>query len=156
MYRQFIFLTFITLFGTSFRASISLPFDGVTGTWKRTSLTMLDASGKKNDMLQMMTKSRPCMKDITYTFSSDGQLKSSVPESCGAIKKAVESMNASARWSIAGRKLTVTTTMKDFPTTTYDISFQGNRMTWLFIFADNPKTPNPTKARQMITVYERI
>lgn len=119
-------------------------------------MTMIDARGKTTGMLQMMTKSMPCTKDITYTFSGDGRLKSNVPEACGSLKKTIESMNSEAKWSISGRKITLTTTAKGFPPATWAISFQGNTMTWVFIYADNPETPNPTKAQKITTVYERI
>jgi hypothetical protein len=156
MHRSFIFTLFITLVGTAYRPTLPSTFDGVTGTWKRTAMTMVDASGKTTDMLQMMTKSMHCIKDITYTFSGDGRLKSNVPDACGSLKKTIESMNSEAKWSISGRKITVTTTTKGFPPATCAISFQGNTMTWVFIYADNPKTPNPTKAQKITTVYQRI
>jgi hypothetical protein len=156
MHRSFIFVLLIALGGTAYRPTLPLILDGVTGTWKRTIMTMVNASGKPTDMLQMMTKSMPCTKDITYTFSGDGRLKSTIPDACGSLKKTIESMNSEAMWSISGRKITVTTTMKGFPPATCAISFRGNTMTWVFIYADNPQTPNPTKAQKLTTVYERI
>ena len=119
-------------------------------------MLLVEASGKTNDLAQTMQRSMPCTKDITYTFMGNGQLKTTVPDACGKLKRTVESMNVDSRWSISGRTLTITTTMKNFPPATYDVNFQGNTMTWLFNFADNPNTPNPTKAKRMTIVYQRV
>ena len=146
----------IILLGTAFRPIFSLHANDVTGTWKRTSMTLVDASGNKTDMNQMLEKTMPCTKDITYSFSTDGQLKTNVPDACGSLKKTIESMNVTGRWSISGRKLTVTTTKKEIPTATYDVNFQDNTMTWVFNYVDNPNTPNPTKAKQIAIVYQRV
>ncbi|GAB4018006.1 lipocalin-like domain-containing protein [Spirosoma koreense] len=138
-------------------SAFRLPYaDGVAGTWKRSAMTLVDASGKTTDMLPMLSKTMPCAKDITYTFSSDGQMKTNVPDACGSMKKTIESMNAVGRWSLSGNQLTVTTTMKQFPPAIYEVSFTGNTMSWVFNYENNPKTPNPTKAQRMTIVYQRI
>ena len=152
-------LLFVALFGavsTALRPAFPPIFDSISGTWKRTGMTLVEANGKTSDMMQRMIRVMPCTKDITYTFSNDGRLRSTVPDACGALKKNVEAMNAEAHWTMNGRKLTLTTTMKGFPTTIYDVRFSGNTMTWVFNYADNPKTPNPKKAQQLTTVYQRI
>ena len=156
MYRLLLFETILVLFGATVQAAFSPAADGVTGTWKRSAMTILDGSGKTTDMMAMMARSMPCTKDITYTFTSNGKMDTSVPDACGAMKKAIESMNATGQWVMAGRKLTVSTTMKDFPPATYDVTFAGNTMTWVFSYADNPKTPNPTKAQRLTIVYQRV
>ena len=155
MQRSLIFFIALSLVGMAFRPFAPTAFNGVTGTWKRTAMTLIDASGKTSEPGYRMQKAMPCTKDITYTFSNDGRLKTNVPDACKALKKTIESMNAEARWVLRGSKLTVTTTLNDMPPATYDISFQGNTMTWVFTYADNPKTPNPTKAQRLTLVYER-
>ncbi|UFH53765.1 lipocalin family protein [Spirosoma sp. KNUC1025] len=156
MTRLFAFAVTMLLFSTAYYTPGSSLFDNVTGTWKRTSMTLVDASGKATDMMQMMTKSMPCSKDITYTFTSDGQMRTIVPDACGSLKKTIESMNATGRWTSHGDKVTVTTTMKDIPPATYDLKIQGNTMTWIFNYSDNPKTPNPTKAKRMAITYQKL
>lgn len=151
MTRTLILAAFVCIGTTAFRAS-----DRVTGTWKRTTMLLVEADGKTSDLAQTMQRSMPCTKDITYTFMSDGQLKTTVPDACGKLKRTVESMNVDSRWSLRGRTVTVTTTMKDFPPAMYDVVFQGTTMTWVFTFADNPRTPNPTKAQRLTIVYQRI
>ncbi len=151
MTRTLILTAFVCICTTAFRAS-----DGVTGTWKRTSMLLVESDGKTTDMMAMLTSSMPCTKDITYTFLGDGQLKTTVPDACGKLRKTVEDMNVDSRWAVSGRKVTITTTMKGFPPATYDVNFQSTTMTWLFNFADNPTTPNPTKAKRMTIVYQRI
>lgn len=156
MGRFFFLITLITLLGTAFRPIFSPAFDTVTGTWKRTSMLLVDGDGKTTDMNKMMEKNMPCTKDITYTFSADGTLKTNVPDACGALKKTIESMNASGRWTMSGNKVLVTTTMKDIPQATYEVNLQGNTMTWIFNYAENPKMPNPTKAKRMTIIYQRV
>ena len=155
MVRLFIFAMLVVATGSAFRSLPSPSAGDISGTWKRATMTMIDASGKTTDLMALMNRSLPCSKDITYTFTGDGNMTSTVPDACGAMKKTLESMNGAGHWTMSGQKLTVTTTMKDIPTSTYDVSFQGNSMTWVFNYADNPKVPNPTKAKQMTFVYQR-
>ncbi|WP_080054960.1 lipocalin-like domain-containing protein [Spirosoma aerolatum] len=152
MYRSLFFTTLIALFSAAFRPA----FDTITGTWKRTAMTLVESSGKSTDMNKMMETNMPCTKEMTYTFGNDGTMKTNVPDACGALKKTIESMNASGKWTMSGRKVVVTTTMKDIPPSTYDVAISGNTMTWTFNYADNPKMPNPTKAQRMTIVYQRI
>ncbi|GAB2577718.1 lipocalin family protein [Spirosoma areae] len=153
MTRTLLLAISISLFATGFR---TLSADDVSGTWKRVSMTLVDASGKATDMNQMMARTIPCTKDITYTFTSDGQMKTTVPDACGAMKKRIEANNINGRWVQTGRRVTVTTTLKDIPPATYDLAVQGNTMTWVFLYADNPKTPNPTKTQRITIVYQRV
>ena len=104
MYSSLIFAAIITLLGTAFRPVFSPKAGDVTGTWKRTKMTLVDASGKTTDMVAMMEKSMPCSKDISYTFMSDGHMKTNVPDACGAMKKTIESMNAEGQWKSSGQK----------------------------------------------------
>ncbi|WP_020596785.1 lipocalin family protein [Spirosoma panaciterrae] len=152
MYRSLIFTTLIALFGTAFRPT----FDTITGTWKRTAMTLVESSGKSTDMHKMMETNMPCTKEMTYTFGADGTMKTNVPDACGTLKKTIESMNASGKWTMNGHKVLVTTTMKEIPPATYDVDVKGGTMTWTFNYADNPKMPNPTKAQRMTIVYQRI
>ncbi|GAB3959323.1 hypothetical protein GCM10028805_55220 [Spirosoma harenae] len=156
MLRLLTFITLIAVSGTAFRPAHSSYFDSLTGTWKRTAMTLTESTGKTTDMQQMMNQNMPCTKDMTYTFSADGSMKTNVPDACGALKKTIESMNASGHWNMSGKKVVVTTTMKDIPPATYEVNQQGNTMTWVFNYADNPKMPNPTKAKTMTIVYTRV
>ncbi|WP_338871978.1 lipocalin family protein [Spirosoma sp. SC4-14] len=134
----------------------ALPVSGIEGNWKRTSMTLTESNGKATDMMAMMTQTMPCTKDIIYAFKSGGFLESKVPEACGAMKKTIESMNANGKWALSGNRLIVTTSMKEIPPATYEISIKGNTMTWTFNYTDNPKMPNPTHAKHMTIVYQRV
>jgi len=136
-------------------AVAALPANGIEGNWKRTSMTLIESSGKATNMMTMMTQTMPCTKDIVYTFKNGGFLESKVPDACGTMKKTIESMNAGGKWTMSGNKLVITTTLKGIPPATYEVSIKGNTMTWTFNYADNPKTPNPTKAQRMTMVYQR-
>jgi hypothetical protein len=128
----YLFIFLISLAGIAFR---SAPFPSaidITGTWKRTAMPMVEAGGKKTDPNATLNKSMPCLKDVTYTFLSDGQMKSNVPDACGALKKTIEDMNTKSKWTATGGRIVVTTTMKDILPSTYDISVQGNTKAWLF------------------------
>ena len=129
---------------------------GVPGTWKRTAMTLVDGNGKTTDMAQMLGRTMPCMKDIIYTFTSDGHTKSTVPDACGRLKESIEHMNTEGTWTVSGHKLTVTSATKAAPPALYDISFQGNMMTWVFNYAANPMTPNPTHAQRLTIVYQQL
>ncbi len=75
-----------------------------------------------------------------------------VPNMRGMIEK----MNAKSRWSQAGNKVTASFTDNSVPPSVHTVTFVGNTMTWRFNYADNPKMPNPTKAKSMTIVYQRI
>ena len=156
MNRLFLFVTLITLIGTAFRPALSPKFATIAGTWKRSGMSLVEATGKTTDMMALMNSSMPCSKDITYTFLGNGEMKTVVPDACGTMKKTIEDMSVNGKWSMSGEKVTITTTMKGIPPATYDVSVQGSTMTWVFNFTDNPQAPNPTKAKRMTLVYQRI
>ena len=126
------------------------------GTWKRTTMTLTEANGKTTDMMSQLTKAMPCTVDITYTFKADGTFQTVVPESCGPMKKTIEQMNKSGRWSATGDKLKVVMLDKSLPDANYELTVKGNTMTWSFKYADNPQMPNPTKAKGMAITYQRL
>ncbi|WP_461080867.1 lipocalin-like domain-containing protein [Spirosoma flavus] len=126
------------------------------GTWKRTTMLLTEADGKTTDMSAQLTKAMPCTADITYTFVADGTFRTDVPESCGAMKKTIEQMNKSGRWSAKGNKIKVVMIDKSLPDADYDLTVSGNTMTWSFNYADNPQMPNPTKAKRTVITYKRL
>jgi Lipocalin-like domain len=128
----------------------------IVGKWKRTSLVMVNASGVKEDVDKMMRQAMPCMKDITYTFMPNGTLITDANTCPATQRKLIESMNAKSRWALTGNKITASVTDKSVPPSVHTVSFSGNSMTWTFNFADNPRMPNPTKAKSMTTVYQRL
>ncbi|MFD2573850.1 lipocalin family protein [Spirosoma soli] len=128
----------------------------VVSTWKRTAMLLTKANGKTTDELPELTKNMPCTAGITYTFVADGTLRVDVPESCGAMKKTIERMNKSGRWSVSGRKLRIVVPDKSLPDSDYDLTVSGNTMTWDFDYATNPQMPNPTKAKRLVIKYSRL
>jgi Lipocalin-like domain len=128
----------------------------IVGKWKRTGLVIVNTSGVKQDVDKMMRQAMPCMKDIVYTFMSNGTLVTDATTCAATQRKLIESMNAKSRWSMTGNKITASVTDKSVPPSVHTVSFSGNSMTWQFNFADNPRMPNPTKAKSMTTVYQRL
>jgi hypothetical protein len=128
----------------------------IVGKWKRTGLVMVNAGGVKQDVDKMMRQAMPCMKNIVYTFMPNGTLITDATTCAATQRKMIESMNAKSRWSMSGNKITASVTDKSVPPSVHTVSFAGNTMTWQFNFADNPRMPNPTKAKSMTTVYQRL
>ncbi|MDE3184688.1 MAG: lipocalin family protein [Bacteroidota bacterium] len=127
---------------------------GITGSWKKTSLTLTTANGKKTDSYKQLIKMQPCYANMVYTFLPGGKM-SQTADGCGeSIKKMVVSEAAKGSWKINGNKLTISISGNPLPPLTYEISFSGNTMTWVFNYAENPKTLNiGGKARSMTITY---
>jgi hypothetical protein len=129
---------------------------GITGSWKKTSLTLTTANGKITDSYKQFIKMQPCYANMVYTFLPGGKM-SQTADGCGeAIKKMVVSEAAKGSWKINGNKLIITVSDNSMPPAIYEISFSGNTMTWIFNYADNPKIPNNKgKARLMTITYAK-
>lgn len=133
-----------------------LRAQGVAGTWKRTAMLMTEASGKTTDELPELTQTMPCTAGITYTFRPDGTLHTDVPETCGPMKKTIERMNKTSRWSVSGKTLKTRVVDKSLPDSEYELRLSGNTMTWTFDYAANPQVPNPGRAKQLVICYVRL
>jgi len=132
----------------------------IVGRWKRISNVVEKADGSQQDLDQMMKKYSPCITELVYTFVPDGTLLTDLSACDADRRKAIESTvvaaNKKSRWSQSGSKVTTTMTDNSISASVHIVRFSGNTMTWQFNFADNPNVPNPTKARTMTIVYQRI
>lgn len=129
----------------------------LVGTWKRVSTVLVDKNNVSNDLQKMMAKSLPCSVKLTYTFEASGIQKTNIPADCKKIMESAESMYADTKFEFNGKTLLVFSPKKElFPDATYQVTFQGNRMTWVHNFKDNPKDPNPTKTKSIKIVYEKL
>lgn len=126
----------------------------ITGTWKRTSIVLEKSDGSKSDMFQSQLKIMPCATTITYTYAPDGQVTMNAG-GCTNMKNMLEAMNGKTTWTQTGNKITINSGDENFPIQIYNVSFEGGAMIWLFDYASNPKTPNPTHAKSMKIVYKR-
>ena len=150
---RFLLLT-ILFWKVSVSTFAQLP-SSATGIWKRTGMTSVDINGTASDDNASMVKAMPCSKNITYTFKADGSILTSVPDECGAMKKAIESMNGDGKCTMTGNKVVVTSSK--LPPATYQVEFKGNTMIWFFDYAANPKTLNPGgKSKSLTIVYTKI
>lgn len=126
------------------------------GSWKRISSIVVDANGTKSDLHKSMVSTIPCTATIVYRFLPDGKMQT-ITEGCpDVVKTAASAADAISRYKVSGNKMTVTTTNNELPPATSVLSFQGNTMTQTFHFSENPKTPNSTKAKSVIVVFQRV
>lgn len=129
----------------------------LVGTWKRVSTVLVDKDNVATDLQKMMAKSIPCSVNITYTFEASGLQKTNIPEDCKKRLASMAAMYADSKYELNGSTLKVFSTKKElFPDAVYKLSFQGNTMTWVHRYDDNPKVPNPTKAKTITIVYQKL
>jgi hypothetical protein len=98
----------------------------------------------------------PCTAGITHTFLADGTLRTNVPESCGAMKKTIERMNKTSRWSVSGGRMKTVVVDKSLPDSEFALRVSGNTMTWEYDYAANPQMPNPGNAKRLVIKYSRL
>ncbi len=139
----------------------ALPASGdgqsIVGKWKRTSAILTEADGTVTDMQPMVEEQMPCVASIVYEFTAAGVQKTIIPDNCLTAMKPVAKLYADAQYVLAGNKLTVKApAMPDFPPSVYLIKIQGDTMTWEFNYAENPNSPNPTKAKHLRVVYKKV
>ena len=150
-----LFFTAFSIFGIWCLAVYSACAQNITGTWKQTSVILEESNGRKSDTHTEQLKDLPCASTITYTYSPDGKVVTKAPD-CKNLREIIESQNGKTTWKQNGNKITVTSTDTRFPPQIYSVTVSGNTMTWFFSYADNAKTPNPTKAKSLVTVYKKI
>lgn len=137
-----------------FLAVTDLSAQTILGKWKKTDVYSIKADGTKLDLQKMGTDKMPCINDVVYCFNADGTMTCDA-SSCGeTMKKIVETMNGKTKWSTKGDLVTVSNPM--VAATTSKVSFKGNQMTWTFLYSDNPKVTNSSKARSNVIVYKRL
>ena len=129
---------------------------GIIGSWKKTSQTITTVDGKKTDSYKQLIKIQPCYANMVFTFLPGGKMSQTADGCSEAIRKMVVSEAAKGSWKTNGNKLIITVSDNSLPPATYEISFSGNTMTWVFNYADNPKTPNfKGKSKSMTITYTK-
>ena len=129
----------------------------LVGTWKRVSTVLVGKDNVSNDLQKMMTKSIPCTVNITYTFETSGLQKTNIPEDCKKKLASMAAMYVDTKYELNGSNLKVFSSQKKlFPDAVYKLSFHGNKMTWVHHYSDHPKDPNPTKAKTITIVYQKL
>ncbi|MEP6592699.1 MAG: lipocalin family protein [Acidobacteriota bacterium] len=134
--------------------SVSLSAQNITGTWKRTAMVIEKSDGSKSDSYPRQLKVNPCVATITYSYTADGKLTTNAPD-CGRMKEAIESQNGKTTWRQNGSRVSISSSDVSLPAQLHVVSVDGNTMTWVLTYADNPKIPNPTNAKTLTTVYKR-
>ena len=126
------------------------------GKWKRISSITENANGTKTDMQKSLHEAMPCTANTAYSFLAGGKMTSTADGCPASFKKTMEQYNDKSKWAAAGNKITVSIADNTLPPAAYIISYKGNYMTWVFKYADNPKTPNPTNAKSLTLIYQKI
>lgn len=105
------------------------PSAQIVGNWKITSILVKEGTAAETDQYPVLLLFLPCFKDIVFTFKSNGELTGSVPAACQSTTDDFIGTSGTAKYEVAGGKLTITDT--DGTKTVQDISFSGgSQMTW--------------------------
>lgn len=129
----------------------------IKGSWKKTAQIMVLASGKRSDSFKDLIKTQPCYANIIYSFLAGGKMSEELFGCDEPTKKVIAASVATSTWRQEGNKLTLSGGNTGLPPALYEISFSGNRMTWVFNFADNPSMPNiKGRTKTIIITYEKI
>ncbi|WP_435356950.1 lipocalin family protein [Emticicia sp. SJ17W-69] len=104
------------------------PSAQIEGTWKISGILVKEGTKPETDQFPLLLAFLPCFKDVTFTFKSNGDLTASVPAACQATADDFIGTSGTAKYEVKSGKLTITDT--DGTTTTEDVTFSGNQMTW--------------------------
>ena len=130
----------------------------IIGSWKKTDEMLVKENGETKSTYKTMLKNMPCFATIVYSFLAGGKMDETAKDCAAPVQKLVGDLK-NARWKVTGNKLIIDVADKNalVKHAVYQIDFNGhNEMIWTFIYADNPGTPNVTRAKKMQTTYVRI
>lgn len=136
--------------------SVSCSAQSPVGSWKRISMIVVDSNGTKTDEHQSLSKEMPCSVNITYDFLSDGKIRTNASGCPEFMQKAAKKTDMTSRWKVSGDKIIVSSTDNSLPPFVSVVSYKGNTMSHAFHFSENPKVPNPFRAKSTTVVYQRI
>lgn len=105
------------------------PSAQIVGTWKITNVFVKEGTKAEEDQFPLLVLFIPCVKDITFTFKSNGDMTGSIPEACKQEAEDVLGTSGTAKYEVNAGKLTITDT--DGSKTVTDVSFSGNQMSWI-------------------------
>ncbi|MBN8851562.1 MAG: hypothetical protein BGO55_04605 [Sphingobacteriales bacterium 50-39] len=131
----------------------------ITGSWIKTEEVVIHQDGTTAQTFIKMTKLAPCLKTVVYTFSSDGKINEDASHCKPEFQKIASTSLRGAGWSMTGDKVTLTVADKTSPFSRmiFHVKKDGSdKMVWTFVYAENPGIPSLTKAKEMITTYERV
>lgn len=105
------------------------PSAQIIGTWKISNLYVKEGTKAEIDQLPLLATFLPCIKDISFTFKSNGELTGSIPDACKSEVEDYVGIAATSKYEVKDEKLTITDT--DGSQTIVDLSFSGkSQMTW--------------------------
>jgi len=140
-------------------STIPCTAQSIAGSWIKTDEVVIHLDGQTVQTFSKMTKLAPCLKTVVYTFSKDGKLTEDASHCKPEFQKIATTSLRGAGWSMNGDKVTLTVADKASPFSRMIFHVRkdgGDKMVWTFIYAENPGIPSLTKAKEMITTYERV
>lgn len=111
------------------KAGDNTPSAQIVGTWKITNLFVKEGTKAEEDQFPLLVLFLPCVKDISFTFKSNGELSGSVPVACQNEVEDFIGTSGTAKYEVNAGKLTITDT--DGTKTVTDITFSGSQMSWV-------------------------
>lgn len=105
------------------------PSAQIVGTWKITNLFIKEGTKAEEDQFPLLVLVLPCVKDISFTFKSNGDLTGSVPAACQNDVEDFIGTSGTAKYEVNAGKLTITDT--DGTKTVTDVTFSGSQMSWI-------------------------
>ena len=155
----------ISLIGTLLLIT-SVNAQSPVGKWKLTMAVTSTVGGKITDHLKDKYKKDPCLANVIYTFSADGNIITNADQCPDSTRKTVEASNLAVKWEIPGdKKIKIFTADKDIDPVTYELEMfqypdpggKGKRvMTWQLNFGDDPNVNNPEEVTMLMFRYVEI
>lgn len=110
------------------------PSSQVVGTWKITNLFIKQGNDAEQDFFPFAVLGEPCIANIAITFNSNGTVTGSVPTECqDAAEDFVGDVNQ-AKYELNGNNLILT--YSDGSKETIPVTFDGNKMSWVYAETD--------------------
>ena len=110
------------------------PSSQVVGTWKITNIFIKQGNAAEQDLFPFAVISEPCIANIAITFNSNGTVTGSVPAACQATAEDFVGDISQAKYELSGNNLILT--YSDGTKETTPVTFDGNKMSWIYTEAD--------------------
>jgi hypothetical protein len=116
----------MTVMNCSKAADVS-PSVQIVGTWKIINIFTKEGSAAEIEQFSSIASSYPCVKYIIYTFKSNGDFTSSVPDDCKDNGEDILGTFETAKYEVKDGKLILTDT--NGSKIERNISFSGSELT---------------------------
>jgi hypothetical protein len=104
------------------------PDAQIVGNWKMTKYLQKEGTAAEENLFPELVLEVPCVKDVVFTFKSNGELTSVASATCKEELKGFPGIDGVSKYEVKDGKLI--TTNPDNDVLTQDVSFSGSEMTW--------------------------